>query len=147
MNWCYIMTIFKLCNWKCMQLGKEEKEWERWKEMEKEREKRGGREGRKEFFNLVFLFIFLNSLINDLRWIFAREFYLLFQSHECTGGSKLYITQVRLTHIMRLYGMRGTKVDIVISYSQNWWKEYLDGFSISHIKHFVHSNDIIHIVR
>ena len=95
----------------------------------------------------MFILVFLNSLINDLGWIFAREFYLLFQSHECTGRNKLYITQVRLTHFMRLYGMRGTKVDIVISYSQNWWKEYLDGFSISHRKHFVHSNDIIHIVR
>ena len=54
--------------------GVGEKDGKRWKK----REKRGGREGRKEFFNLVLLFIFLNSLINDLGWIFAREFYLLF---------------------------------------------------------------------
>ena len=114
--------------------------------MEKEKRGEEEREGRN-FFNLIFLFIFLYSLINYLEWIFAREFYLLFQSHEHTGRNKFYIIQVRLTHTIRLYGMRGTKVDVVISYSQNWWKEYLDGFSISHLKHFVHSNGIIYIVK
>lgn len=111
-------------------------------------EKDGKRKLLKEgIFNLVFLFIFFTVPINYLEWIFAREFYLLFQSHERTGRNKFYITQVRFTHTIRLYGMRRTKVDIVISYFQNWWKEYLESFLISHIKHFVHSNGIIHIVR
>ena len=43
------MTIFKLCNWKCTQLGEGEKEeWERKMERDGKREGKEGRERGKE---------------------------------------------------------------------------------------------------